>query len=110
MLWMNKPITVDLPHNLGKEEARRRIHGGIGSLGDHIPGGAAGVRSTWEGDRLNLDVKAMGQEVTARIDVQEKIVRVEMVLPPMLSFFGNQIEKLLKKQGGNLLEDKTKKG
>ncbi len=107
---MSNPISVDLPHKLGKEEARRRIHDGIGGLGNHIPGGAADVRSNWEGDRLNLAVKAMGQEVTARIDVQDAVVRVEVVLPPMLGFFGGQIEKLMKKQGSQMLEDKSKKG
>jgi len=106
---MNSPVIVDLPHNLGKEEARRRIQNGIGGLKDHIPGGAADVRSDWNGDRLNLDVKAMGQAVMAGIDVQESVVRVEVVLPPMLGFFRNQIEKLLKKQGGQMLEDKSKK-
>lgn len=105
---MTSPITVDLPHNLGAAEARRRIAGGIGSLKDHIPGGAADVRSSWEGDRMNLQVTAMGQEVSARIDVQERVVRVEMVLPPMLAFFGRQIEGLLRRQGAELLEDKSK--
>jgi hypothetical protein len=50
----------------------------------------------------------MGQEVSARIDVQERVVRVEMVLPPMLAFFGRQIEGLLRRQGAELLEDKSK--
>lgn len=107
---MSSPISVDLPHNLGTEEAKRRMQGGIGRLADHIPGGSADVRSSWEGDRMNLIVQAMGQEVSARIDVQETLVRVEVLLPGMLGFFGRQIEGLLKKQGSVLLEDKSKKG
>ena len=107
---MTSPIQVDLPHRLGAAEAKRRIGGGIGRLKDHIPGGAAEVRSSWEGDRMNLHVVAMGQEVDARIDVQERVVRVEMVLPPLLAFFGKQIEGLLRRQGAELLEDKSKPG
>lgn len=106
---MSNPIKVDLPHNLGAEEAKRRMRDGIGKLKDHIPGGAAEVRSSWDGDRMNLFVEAMGQEVDARIDVQESLVRFEVVLPPMLSFFGKQIEGLLKSKGGQMLEDKSKK-
>lgn len=106
---MTAPIIVDLPHKLGAEEAKRRMQGGIGKLKDHIPGGAAEVRSSWEGDRMTLFVEAMGQEVNARIDVRETIVRFEVVLPPMLSFFGRQIEGLVKSKGGQLLEDKSKK-
>ncbi|HWH18484.1 MAG TPA: polyhydroxyalkanoic acid system family protein [Allosphingosinicella sp.] len=106
---MSSPIIVDLPHNLGAEEARRRIQGGIGKLKDHVPGGSAEVRSSWNGDRMSLNVQAMGQEVDAHIDVQEKVVRVEVLLPPMLGFFGRQIEGLLRKQGARMLEDKSMK-
>ena len=105
---MNQPLTVDLPHTLGKEEARRRMEAGMGKLKDHIPGGGAEVRSDWQEDRLQLNVKAMGQEVNAKIDVMETVVRVEVLLPPMLSFFGNQIQGYLKSVGGQLLEDKSK--
>ena len=105
---MNKPLTVDLPHTLGVEEARRRMEGSMGKLKDHIPGGSADVRSDWNGDRMNLNVQAMGQEVSANIDVMETVVRVEVMLPGMLSFFGNQIQGYLKSVGGQLLEDKSK--
>ena len=105
---MSSPISVDLPHSLGIEEARRRIAGGIGRLKDHIPGGTAEVRHSWDGDRMNLFVQAMGQEVSAHIDVHETVVRVEVLLPGMLGFFGKQIEGLLRKQGSVLLEDKSK--
>ena len=42
---MSQPIQVDLPHKLGKEEARRRIASNIHKLKDHIPGGTAQVSS-----------------------------------------------------------------
>jgi hypothetical protein len=103
---MSSPIVVDLPHNLGAEEARRRIARNIDRLGDHIPGGAAKVDSSWTGDRLDLRVAAMGQDVSARIDVQEKLVRLEVMLPPVLSFFGKQMEALIRRQGAEMLEDK----
>ena len=41
---MDRPIEVDLPHKLGREEARRRIAGNVHKLSDHIPGGAADVK------------------------------------------------------------------
>lgn len=106
---MNKPMTVDLPHNLGIEEARRRIESGMDKLADHIPGGGrADVQSQWQGNRMQLSVKAMGQEVSAKIDVMETIVRLELMLPPMLSFFASRIQGYVKTVGGQLLEDKSK--
>jgi Putative polyhydroxyalkanoic acid system protein (PHA_gran_rgn) len=103
---MTKPMIVDLPHKLGAAEAKRRIAGGMGSLRDQLPGGAD-VRSGWEGDRMNLQVKAMGQEVGARIDVGETIVRLEVQLPAFLSFFGSKVESLIRRHGTELLEDKS---
>ena len=49
---MERPIEVDLPHKLGREEARRRIAGNVHKLSDHIPGGTADVKSNWVGDQL----------------------------------------------------------
>ena len=104
---MTKPMIVDLPHKLGAAEAKRRIGGGIGQLRDHIPGGAE-VRSGWDGDRMNLSVQAMGQEVAAKIDVGETVVRLEVQLPAFLAFFGNKVEGLIRRHGTELLEDKSK--
>lgn len=103
---MSRPINVDLPHKLGRDEARRRIAGNIDNLTGHIPGGAD-VRSRWEGDTLHLDVAAMGQEVRALIEVRETVVRCNIDLPGMLAMFAGPIEAFLKRKGDDLLlEDK----
>jgi hypothetical protein len=106
---MSSPMTVDLPHKLGAEEARRRIERNVGKLTDHIPGGAQ-VSSRWTGNRLDLDVGAMGQQVAVQIEIQEALVRMTVNLPPALGFFGGMIEGLIRKQGAALLEDRSKKG
>ena len=101
---MTQPIEVDLPHNLGKDEARRRIANNVHKLQEHIPGGAE-VQSGWTGDQLNLDVAAMGQAVAATIDVMETKVRMKVLLPPMLGMFSGMIQAALQKKGDVLLED-----
>lgn len=101
---MTQPIEVDLPHNLGKDEARRRIANNVHKLKEHIPGGAQ-VQSGWTGDQMNLDVAAMGQSVTATVDVQESKVRLKVLLPPMLGMFSGMIQAALQKKGDVLLED-----
>ena len=104
---MNQPIEVDLPHNLGKDEAHRRIANNVHKLQDHIPGGAQ-VQSGWTGDQLNLDVAAMGQSVMATIDVQDTKVHLKVLLPPMLGMFSGMIQAALQKKGSVLLEDHSK--
>ena len=101
---MSQPIEVDLPHRLGKDEARRRIANNIHKLESHIPGGAR-VQSGWAGDQLNLDVRALGDAVTATIDVEDSRVRVKVLLPGMLGMFAGPIQAMLQKKGDLLLED-----
>jgi hypothetical protein len=105
---MTKPIKVDLPHSLGAAEAKRRMQNGIGKLKDFIPGGGK-VESSWEGDRMNLSVQAMGQEVTGHLDVMEQVVRMELMLPPILALFAGKIEALMRSRGTEMLEDKSKR-
>jgi hypothetical protein len=107
---MNKPIVIDLPHRLGAEEAKRRMQGGIGKLKDHIPGGGTQVESSWQDNRMNLRVQAMGQEVAGHIDVHETKVTLELMLPAFLAMFAGPIEAMLRNRGTEMLEDKSKKG
>ena len=104
---MTQPIDVDLPHNLGKDEARRRIANNIHKLQEHIPGGAQ-VQSGWSGDQLNLQVAAMGEAVNATIDVMENKVHLKVLLPGMLGMFAGIVQATLQKKGSVLLEDHSK--
>ena len=101
---MTQPIDVDLPHSLGKDEARRRIANNIHKLEQHIPGGSQ-VQSMWNGDQLSLQVAAMGEAVNATIDVMESKVHLKVLLPGMLGMFAGMVQVALQKKGGVLLED-----
>lgn len=103
---MEKPVVIDMPHKLGVEEAKNRMQRGIGKLESHIPGGAQ-VDSRWEGDRMHLRVRAMGQTIAGRIDVEETKVRLELMLPAFLAMFAGKIEGLLRGKAAEVLEDKS---
>ena len=101
------PVTIDVPHRLGRDGARERIRSRVGELGTHLPGGMAEVRSSWPGDyEMALDVAAMGQEVATRLEIQDTLVRVHLLLPPMLAFFSGLIGSAVRDQGAKLLEDR----
>src|SRR3954451_16313694 len=104
---MSHGIEVELPHKLGKDEARRRIANNIHRLEEHIPGGAT-VQSGWAGDQLNLKVNALGDSVQATIDVEESKVRVRVLLPGLLGMSSGTIQSMLQKKGDLLLEDHHK--
>jgi hypothetical protein len=105
---MSGPISVDLPHQLGTAEAKRRIAANIGSLTNHLPAGAQ-VRSAWDGDKLKLDIGVLGQDMPAELDVRESLIRVSVLLPPALAFFGKAIEAGLRRSAPELLEDRSKR-
>lgn len=105
---MSDTISVDLPHSLGAEEAKRRIAANVGGIAGKLPAGAQ-VSSAWHGDRLKLDIAAMGQQAEAGIEIEEKLVRVSVQLPPALAFFGKAIEAGLRRSAPALLEDRSKR-
>ena len=95
---------IDLPHELGRDEARRRMQARIGDLPDHIPGGIAEVRASWPGDyRMALEVAALGQQVSAMLDVEDRRIRISLELPLMLRFASGAIEAAVQRKGRELL-------
>ena len=106
---MSQPIEVDLPHNLGKDEARRRIANNIHKLEEHIPGGGR-VESGWSGDQLNMRVQAMGEAVETVIDVEETKVHLKMLLPGMLGMFAGPLQAIIRNKGSDILLEDHHKG
>ena len=105
---MTAPLTIDVPHRLGKDGARARLRSRTGELAQHIPGGMADVRASWPTeDEMMLDISAMGQTIAARLEVEDARVRVHLVLPAMLSFFSGMIGAAVRDQGTRMLEDKS---
>jgi hypothetical protein len=102
---MSDSISVDIPHNLGAAEAKRRVEANVGKLGRKLPAGAT-VNPAWEGDRLRLDIGLLGQQAIAMLDILEDRVRINVQLPPALAFFRQAIEAGLRQSGAALLEDK----
>ncbi len=100
---MPDPVIVDIPHKLGRDAARARLAGGVGKLGEMIPGGGA-VDSRWEGDTLHFTVSAMGQTVASRLDIFDDRVHAEVDLPPLLALFAGKIRDRLAREAPKLLK------
>jgi hypothetical protein len=102
-----KPVIVDIPHKLGRAEARRRIDEGFGQLTGHI-GAVGSVAKGWEGDRLSFSMTAVGQAISGLIDIGEEVVHLELVLPGLLGMIAGKIRGTIQKEGQVLLEDKRR--
>lgn len=109
---MARPVSVTIPHSLGKDEARRRIEEGFGKMRQQMASGLGPMGSMlsfqdrWEGDRLSFEGGAMGQKVTGRLDVQPDSVDIQLDLPEMLAALADKLIGKLKNEGQKLLEKK----
>jgi hypothetical protein len=106
---MSRPVSVNIPQQLGKAEARRRIEEGFGRLRKQLAGGLASMvafQERWEGDRLHFEGGALGQKMTGRIDVLENAVQIEVDLPELLAALADRIKGTLKQETQKLLEKK----
>lgn len=103
---MTTPITVSIPHELGRAEARRRIETGFGNIVSQLPGGAGICSQRWDGDRLTFGITVLGQVVSGVIDVFEASVTMEIQLPGVLGMIAGRLKERFRKAGQLLLTKK----
>jgi putative polyhydroxyalkanoate system protein len=104
---MARPVTVNIPHSLGKDEARRRIEDGFGRMRQQMTGGMLlSFQERWVGDRLEFEASGLGQKLTGRLDVLPESVQIQLDLPEILAALAERITGRLKQEGQKLLEKK----
>lgn len=103
---MSKPLIVSIPHNLGKEEAIRRLRTGFGQLRTTLGDKISLLEDTWTGDRMDFRAGALGQTITGHLDVTNDTVRLEVQLPFVLALFAEKAKGLIEKQGTLMLGKK----
>jgi hypothetical protein len=103
---MAKPLTVTIPHNLGKEEALRRIQGGLQTARSRFASHLVVREERWTGDHLDFHVAALRQEVRGTIDVGPSDVTLLVELPWLLAALAEKAKTLVTKQGTLMLEKK----
>jgi len=101
-----KSLTLSLPHRLGRDEARRRLQSGIASFGAQNAQQFAQVEDRWTGDHLDLRVVALGQSITARVDVEPETIKVEVDLPWLFAALAEKIRGQIEQGATKLLEKK----
>ena len=103
---MATPITITIPHQLGRAEARRRIEAGFAKLIHQAPGSGGASSERWEGDRLTFAAGVMGQTIAGVIDVLETTVTMEIELPGILGMIASGLKDRLQKTATLLLTRK----
>ena len=100
---MATPISISIPHQLGRAEARRRIETGFAKIVGQFPGGAGTYRERWDGDQLTFSVSGIGQSVSGVVDVLDAVVMMQLELPGVLGMIARGLQGRLQKAGQLLL-------
>jgi len=97
-------MRVALPHSLGKDEVRRRMHKHADEIGSFFPAGLAKVTTGWPNeDRMTITAEVMGQSIPGGVEIREHEVVIEMDLPLLLSVMKGPLEAAVRKEAGRLL-------
>ena len=103
---MSNPLIVSIPHRLGKDEAIRRLKTGLAEIRTKYSQLFAVSEETWDRDRLQFRISALGQAASGTIDVAEDSVRLEIFLPWLLAKLAETLQPLIRREGTLLLEKK----
>jgi hypothetical protein len=109
---MTRPVRTQIPHELGKDEARRRLESGFAQIETHLGQamfGAVAFTNRWVGDRLFFDGSALGQKISGRLEVLANSVIVELDLPTILALVADRLLSRVNKETQVLLEAKAAK-
>ncbi len=103
---MATPLSVRIPHQLGRAEARRRIESGFANIVGQLPGGNGSFSQRWDGDRLTFSVSGMGQTVSGAVEVFDTSVTMDLELPGLLGTLASGLKGRIQKAGQLLLTRK----
>jgi hypothetical protein len=99
---MSQPLVVSIPHRLGREEATRRLKGGLSRAAASVPVLRVD-EERWEGEHMFFRVRALGQAASGQIEVAEDHVRLEVMLPWLLQKFAEVAQTVIRDRGRLLL-------
>src|SRR5262245_11704667 len=103
---MGEPVTVSVPHRLGREEAVRRLKTGLERTRGQFGALIAVEQEVWSGDTLQFQMRTLGQFAAGTITVLEDSLRIEVTLPWLLARAAERILPAMRKQATLLLENK----
>ena len=104
---MAKPLVVSLPHQLGQNEAVRRIQSGLADVRQKYSTLISVDEETWADNRVTLRMRAVGQTAAAIIDVMDDHLRLEVTLPWLLAKLSEKLVPTIERETVLMLEKKS---
>jgi Putative polyhydroxyalkanoic acid system protein (PHA_gran_rgn) len=98
-----KPVVVTISHELGRDEARRRLDDGLNQIRRLVTPFTSSLEYRWAGYRLEFGAVAMWQSISGHIDIEDRLLRIELGLPRLLQLLARTISRRISAEGTRLL-------
>jgi hypothetical protein len=95
---------VTISHQLGRDEAKRRLDDGLGHIRGQLAAFVSSFEYGWTGYRLDFSLIALRQSIIGHIEVDDRLVRIELGLPLLLSLLSKSIVSRIRREGLLLLD------
>ncbi len=99
-----KPLEVRVPHNLGRDEIRRRLDEAAVRARTEYAGSISQLQTTWDGDdRLGIFLVVKGMKFNGEIEVRTNELVAKLHVPMLASLFAGTIRSGIEDQLGKLV-------
>jgi len=96
-------MDINIPHSLGRDEAKRRIEVGLPKLAAHIPGGG-NLASEWSGDYvLDMTITALGSRIPVSLTIEEDRLIGSLEVPMLMKMMQGQVAEFVKTSAAKML-------
>jgi hypothetical protein len=96
-------LTLNIPHNLPKEEALKRIKNLLTNLKKEQAQNISNVNEVWDDDKGNFSFRAKGFDLSGIIKVNPSSVEIDSKLPFAVSLFKGTISSMITAKAEQLL-------
>jgi hypothetical protein len=107
---MAKTITLVVPHSLGAARAKQGVSEQMDRLKAAFNDRIGSTDVVWTDYHADVRVAALGQTITAKIDVLDDSLRLDVDLPWFLASLSPKVENFLQKVGQESLRISSAKG
>jgi hypothetical protein len=97
-------MSVDVAHNLSRDEAQSRMKGMLDDLKDQYGDKVTDVSEQWKGDSGTFSFKAMGMNVAGTMNVTDSDVQMRGDIPWAAKPFQGTIEATIRERTERLLK------
>ena len=97
-------VTVDVPHQLGAEEAKRRVQAGVEALQQKFSHKLDGLHIDWQETHADVNMTVMNFPLRGALDFLPDCVRVSLDLPWALALIAEKTKGMISKHTGEMLQ------